>query len=378
MISIRPVLHTRKRADGTHLVQLCITHTGQPRTFAATGVYVSKAQWNPNGNSDKLNWVRAPHPNFKNLNLAISSALQEARTHGGKPTALIDFLVFFSQMLEANRATHTGSWVEAFTTILRDVEAYAPRAAFSDLNRKWMRGFELALIARGNGQNTATKKLKNLHVIIQTAVEYGHLDKDPLAGYPYRTVAVVRNRLTKEQISLLASAQLTPTLALARDFFLFCYYGGGLRVSEALSILAIDVQADAFVFQQRKKKGMILRRERGLRPEAAEILARHWVEGSRFAWAAYIKDTADLSNHRVFSSPTSRINNALLKIEKLLDLPHLHNHLARHSLADQVRRSSGDVHAIKDLLGHSNIATTERYLAGFDQQKSDDLLRTAL
>lgn len=55
-------------------------------------------------------------------------------------------------------------------------------------------------------------------------------------------------------------------------------------------------------------------------------------------------------------------------------LGKLSTHALRHRFASQVHANSHDLRAVQDLLGHSSLATTQRYLQVTDEQKSAAVL----
>lgn len=50
-------------------------------------------------------------------------------------------------------------------------------------------------------------------------------------------------------------------------------------------------------------------------------------------------------------------------------------HISRHSFAHIAQESGAESSAIKNILGHSNLATSERYMGSFDTAKTDETLR---
>ena len=49
-------------------------------------------------------------------------------------------------------------------------------------------------------------------------------------------------------------------------------------------------------------------------------------------------------------------------------------HFTRHSFAKVAKETGLDSGIVKELLAHSNLATTERYMGNFDTQKTDNAL----
>ena len=80
--------------------------------------------------------------------------------------------------------------------------------------------------------------------------------------------------------------------------------------------------------------------------------------------------------YQEISSKNALINKYLKKIAEKAEIEKpLSMHISRHSFAHIAQESGAELSAIKNILGHSNLATTERYMASFDTSKTDETLR---
>ena len=71
------------------------------------------------------------------------------------------------------------------------------------------------------------------------------------------------------------------------------------------------------------------------------------------------------------------VNKYLKKIAEKAEIEKpLSMHISRHSFAHIAQEAGAESSAIKNILGHSNLATTERYMGSFDTSKTDNTLRT--
>lgn len=76
------------------------------------------------------------------------------------------------------------------------------------------------------------------------------------------------------------------------------------------------------------------------------------------------------------SSKNALINKYLKKIAEKAEIAKpLSMHISRHSFAHIAQEAGAESSAIKNILGHSNLATTERYMGSFDTSKTDETLR---
>jgi len=66
---------------------------------------------------------------------------------------------------------------------------------------------------------------------------------------------------------------------------------------------------------------------------------------------------------------TRRINKHLKIISDKLGISGVSTYTARHSYATVLKRSGANIAYISESLGHSNLKTTENYLASFEKEE---------
>ncbi|KAA6304503.1 Tyrosine recombinase XerC, partial [termite gut metagenome] len=66
-----------------------------------------------------------------------------------------------------------------------------------------------------------------------------------------------------------------------------------------------------------------------------------------------------------------RINKRLKKIGNELGISGISTYTARHSFASVLKRSGANIAYISESLGHSDLKTTENYLASFEREERE-------
>ena len=148
--------------------------------------------------------------------------------------------------------------------------------------------------------------------------------------------------------------------ATHRDYALMLMlYGMGLRISEALDLNWEHIRQDSLYI---KGKGNKQRRVPVL--DIVREALEGWRKRSPMNTA---KDPVFLTTHG--SSKTPRlgpryVQRLLEKARVELNLPdHLTPHALRHCFATHLLNNGADLRVVQELLGHSSLSTTQRYLA---------------
>src|SRR5690606_42094468 len=74
----------------------------------------------------------------------------------------------------------------------------------------------------------------------------------------------------------------------------------------------------------------------------------------------------------------SRINDSLERICAKIGIPRSTTYTARHTVSTKYLRKGVDIMTIKEILGHSSITTTQRYLESIDYEGRKELNRDVL
>lgn len=141
-----------------------------------------------------------------------------------------------------------------------------------------------------------------------------------------------------------------------RDLAIFeLFYSSGLRLSELAALNIDDLDLQDHSLRVRQGKGS-KQRELPIGSKAINAINK---------WLAYRPETRVPA---IFtSSKGSRLGQRSIQLRldrwgKKMGLPeHVHPHMLRHSFASHLLESSQDIRAVQELLGHSNISTTQIY-----------------
>lgn len=250
--------------------------------------------------------------------------------------------------------------VAAYAGDLAAAEAHLAGQALDWQSADW-RAIELWLAAgrqAGHSARTLRRRLSALRTFFDWAMREERLTHNPAAAV--RAPRVSRRlpqSLAPDSVARLLDAAPADALGL-RDFAIMeLLYASGLRLAELqrLDLLALDLPA-----------GLVRVRGKGGKTRIVPVgrLACAALE----RWLAARATLADVEEQAVFVSRRGQrlsrrgIQQRLARRAREQGLDeHVHPHLLRHAFATHLLESSGDLRAVQELLGHSDIGTTQVY-----------------
>jgi len=263
---------------------------------------------------------------------------------------------FLNELRDVRRASlHT---VEAYR---RDLTHFLSATGDMPLNRVQRRHVQDWLVAQhaeGLAASTLARRLSALRSMLDAAVHKHWCEINPADGItPPRQAKRLPRTLPPEQTDML----MRPTDAVGdvRDTALLAVmYGCGLRVSEAVGLDIADVDMRAAELRVHGKGGK--ERVVPLADGVMRLLAAYLQQRLRQGEDA--NESAVFLNRRGGRLSPRSVQRMLKKRALSAGADTAATpHRLRHSFATHLLAGGVDLRAIQELLGHSSLATTERY-----------------
>lgn len=77
-------------------------------------------------------------------------------------------------------------------------------------------------------------------------------------------------------------------------------------------------------------------------------------------------------------SVISSCNSAMKRLANDIGIPAFSTYAARHSFATILKKSGADISFISESLGHTSLAMTENYLAGYDKEERQQFVKSLI
>ncbi|MDR1627261.1 MAG: site-specific integrase [Oscillospiraceae bacterium] len=261
---------------------------------------------------------------------------------------------------------------------------------FEDITVSWLNGYERYMITQGKSYTTIGMYLRSLRAIFNEAMDAGIIDATlyPFGKRKYEIPISVGRKLALllSQIKQIKEYKYDENSAGAyyRDLWLFSYLCNGANFKDILQLRYGNIQGDEISFLREKTKRTSKEKKEiiaFITPEMWSIIKK-WgntntdKENYIFTHLNCIHDPVKRRN--MIKDVIKRTNKNMKQLGTALGIANLTTYVARHSYATVLKRSGANIAFISESLGHSDIKTTENYLASFesDERKKNAQLLT--
>ncbi|MBO6584758.1 MAG: site-specific integrase [Gracilimonas sp.] len=393
----------KRKNKNEHPLYLRVTHDRESR-YIRLDIGLEKEHWN-----EEKEIVRKSHPHYEKINRYLKvkkldsdtlvlelkqfkpeadidlmqKVLETGSLDGVKKSSRVEFLSFAEELRAGFKAQGSLQRYKNYGTVLNKLKGFWPKNKlyFTDMDVQFLRRFETHLISKhGNAVNTVGNNMKKIKRVFNVAINEGKIPADlyPFRIYKIPSEPVTKSKLSQNEISAIECLDLKPGTRIfdSKNIFLFAYYCRGMRFGDAVTLKWSSIKEGYLDYEMRKTgKRMYLK----LTGKALRIIKQYrgtTKPNPKHFVFPLLDNRKDYSDENFLSaqisSKTAIVNKYLKEIKGQTDInENITTHIARHSFAQLANKKKVRLLEIKEMLGHSSVETTTKYLESLGNDHLD-------
>ena len=405
-VSISVVCYRYKRlANGESPLMLRVSKDGK-RSMRSLGVSVDAKQWDFRKNEPKLRCPnreyildiilkakleyegRAMKKQAENEEFTADSFLSE-KSKQARPMQTVEtfYQNLISELRAAGKIGNSYAYLNSYNSLKAFNEGKRLSYMFSAVNAEFLQEYEAWLRQRGCRETTLSYLFRTLRsaynkAVAQKVAKAGHSPFDEFKVGKFNTNTVKR-ALRKEDVLRILSVdtrQGTALCRLAQDVFAFSYLCAGMSFVDIANLTQANIQDGALVYERQKTHRLV---HIPLSDEAKAIIVRYDEHCQRAGYLFPILDkyrhVSPMQKNNRVRKVCHQVNQELRRIASKAGIhSEVTTYVARHSFATVLKRSGVNISLISEALGHADLATTQIYLARFEDSQVADAMKHLL
>jgi integrase/recombinase XerD len=390
-VKIATILDTRRKKETTlYPVKLRVTferiqrYYPLPSTFDLKKEEFEKVMFGKRLTENEKN-LKKNITAFENKAIEIVKALPEFTwlkfkkyyyiNRGTKDTLNTAFENYSTQLRETGRIGTAVSY-ECAKKSLND---FTEGLKFADVTPEFLNKYEKWMLTNGKSITTVGIYLRSLRTLFNNAKSEGVMSNEfyPFGKKKYEipTGKNIKKALTLHEIAKIYHYQTKAgtTEAMAKDYWIFIYLCNGLNVKDLCLLKRKNIDDNILKYERSKTMRSKKISEKivvSLKPDALATI-KNWgipsINPETYVFPHLEKGMTAENERKIIQQLTKTINKYMKRIAKELEInKEVTTYFARHSFATVLRNSGVSIEFISEALGHSNMKTTQSYLAGFE------------
>lgn len=379
----------KSKVDGTQLIQLRITYERKPKYYGL-GYSILEKDFQRIFNGHVRGEMRDLKIKLLDIESKANSIISELEPFSFsqfekklfRPRAEANNAILYLQheVDKAKREERISSMKIAHCA-LKSLSSFTRNGnlSFNEVTADWLKAYELYMINKGNSPSTIGMYLRGFKVAFNNAIKDGVIAQDQYpfgkGRYEIPQGRNIKKALQKQDLKkILEYSPVTGSKEdWAKDMWLFFYLCNGINPKDVANLKFKDLDTDFLSFIRTKTKTS----QKHQRPIVIPISNRIGATISKWgnpnsASQNYVFTilkpglTPEQIHDRVHDF-YSDVNTAMKSIALKLGISDpVTTYVARHSYATVMKQNGASLEFISESLGHSDIRTTESYLASFD------------
>jgi integrase len=267
----------------------------------------------------------------------------------------------------------------AYRCAINSIKQFTSRdLKFTDITPDWLSRYERHMIDEGRSMTTVGMYTRCLRSIMNEGKNFITPAQYPFGKgkYEIKTGSSRKLALTLSQIGAVLKYELsTDVEKRCRDLWFFSYLCNGINFSDLLRLKYKDIAGGEIHFIRQKTKRTSKEQKEisaTLLPQMQEIIDRWGTKDRKpdsFIFPFLSHGLKPVVEKMIVQNTIRLVNKKLHSIGEALGIGKISTYSARHSFASVLKRSGSNIAFISESLGHSDLKTTETYLASFEQEE---------
>jgi integrase/recombinase XerC len=263
-------------------------------------------------------------------------------------------------LLEKKYSVHT---VTAYEADLRSFAEFIGKEFqqedFAEINYHQIRNWIIVLVNSGLTNRSINRKISSLKAYYKFLLRTGQIDLSPLAAHKaLKTKKNIQVPFSEVEVQVVLNALEPDSFTNARDLaIILMFYATGIRRAELIGVKLQDLDLNnklLKVLGKRNKERFV-----PLLPELCDLLILYLQYRKEIVqidnpWLFITKNGVKLYESLVYRIINNYFATASNKVKKS-------PHILRHSFATHLLNQGANLNAVKELLGHSSLASTQVY-----------------
>ena len=293
----------------------------------------------------------------------------------------------------ANELRETGriGTAVSYECAQNSINNFTAGAKYADITPDLLRKYEKWMLAEGNSITTVGIYLRSLRTLFNNAIAEGMLTKEyyPFGKKKYEipTGNNIKKALTLKDIAAIYNhkPEAGSMADRAKNYWLFMYLCNGINVKDMCLLKYENIKGEVLEFERAKTA----RTKRKVEPirvvitDEVKAIINKWgnknKEDKTFIFPVLEKGLTPERERQLIQQLTQLINTHMKSIAELLKIENdVTTYFARHSFATVLQRSGVSTEFISEALGHTNVKTTQNYLAGFEDESKKETVKALM
>jgi integrase/recombinase XerD len=268
------------------------------------------------------------------------------------------------------------------------IKKFAPDIKFADITPNLLHKYEKWMLSKDKSITTVGIYLRSLRTLFNNAIADGILTKEyyPFGKKRYEipTSNNIKKALTLNDIAKVYyyKTKEGSTSERAKDYWMFMYLCNGINIKDMCLLKYENIKGEMLEFERAKTA----RTKRNVEPiriplsDDAKIIINKWgnkkKDDKTFVFPVLKFGITLVREKQLVQQLTKLVNSHMKTIAEELKIDSkLTTYAARHSFATILQRSGASTEFISEALGHSNVSTTQNYLAGFEDDTKKEITK---